>query len=294
MKKRGLQIFGLFGNPLSHSLSPAIQECAFSKNKILAHYLLFDITPSVVSKVFKNLKKQPVDGFNLTVPYKETIIPFLDRISPEARMIGAVNTVYRKGNQWLGTNTDAYGFSMSLKKEVGFSPHGKTVCVLGAGGASKAVVYGLLSQNVKKIFLLNRTTSRARKLKETMIRSFPKAEIRIGQIHKTSVIQAITESSLIVNTTSVGLKNSDYELFSYDSIPRARDERKIFYDLIYYPEKTNFLRAASKKGHVILNGAGMLVYQGAKAFEFWTKQKAPINEMKKAFDQALEIKKEVQ
>ncbi len=292
-KKSGFQIYGLFGYPLSHSLSPVIQECAFNRNKILAHYLLFEIAPSSIHKIFKQLKKQSIDGFNLTVPYKETIMPFLDEVSQEAQLIGAVNSVYRKGDKWLGANTDVYGFLTALEKEVGYSPANKTICVFGAGGAAKAVVYGLLSQNAKKIFLINRTLNRAEQLKKRMAQHFPKAEIEIGCNDASEVAKAIAESSLIVNTTSVGLKKSDSKLFPSTMIPKASTRsKKIFYDLIYFPKETNFLKEAKKKGHLTLNGAGMLVYQGAKAFELWTKQVAPVEEMKKVFHQALEIKKE--
>lgn len=293
-KKNGFQIYGLFGYPVSHSLSPIIQECAFNRKKILAHYLLFEITPLSIEKTFKKIKKESIMGFNLTVPYKETIMPFLEEVSREAQLIGAVNTVYRKGRKWVGGNTDAHGFLTALKEDGNYSPAEKTVCVFGSGGAAKAVVYALLSQRVKKVFLLNRTLNRAQQIKEKMLKHFQNSEIEIGCIDTFDIAKAIAESSLIVNTTSVGLKKADSKLFPDSAVPQASSRsKKVFYDLIYFPKETHFLKAAKKKGHLILNGAGMLVYQGAKAFELWTKQTAPVEEMKRAFDQALEMRREM-
>lgn len=254
------------------------------KAGILAHYLVFDFSENVFKKTMRALSKIPLKGFNLTVPYKQTVIPYLDWLTDSARAIGAVNTVYRFGKKWYGTNTDAEGFWLSLKKEWNWKPKGKTVLILGAGGAARAVLYALASRGVKTIAVSNRTESKAQELIFDFEKQFPKTRFFSTAVNSKKDLAAF---DLIINTTSLGLKKADKDVLSTALIPSAKEGRKYFVDLIYNPAETPFLHAARKKGHFTLNGLPMLLYQGARAFEIWTGKKAPIETMRSALIQAL-------
>ena len=285
------KIYGIFGDPLKHSLSPVMQERAFAKRGIKAYYLKFEMSPKVFGKVMSGLSQSPVTGFNVTVPYKERVLRYLDRVTPEARRIGAVNTVYKRGGSWIGTNTDVYGFLHSLKTEGRFDPKGRTVMVLGAGGAARAVVYGLASAKAARVMILNRHVGRGRLLAREFGKLFPKIRIEARPLDAASLRVSLRESALIVNGTSAGLKAQDKPLIDLDLIPEGSARtRKLFFDLIYDPRETLFLKYARQRGHRTLNGTGMLVFQGAKAFECWTGRQAPAAEMRRALSDALKAK----
>lgn len=265
-----------------------MQERAFSELGIKAYYLLFELGLKDLGQVWKNLDHVQVKGFNVTVPYKETVISYLDRVSPEAKRIGAVNTVFKSAGKWCGTNTDVYGFLTSLKTEAGFKPKGKKALVFGAGGAARAAVYGLASEGAKEVVVMNRNVTRAQKLCREYASLFKAVSIKACSISDASKKDLIAEADLIVNATSLGLKTGDAALISARHLNKApRDNRKVFYDLIYSPRETAFLKTARKKGYKTLNGVGMLVLQGAKAFEHWTRKKAPVSVMRRALLDAL-------
>lgn len=284
-----LDLYGIFGNPLTHSLSPAMQESAFSKCGIQARYLVLPMDQVKFRRTLSRLKDFQLKGFNITIPYKEKVMPFLDEVSEEARRVGAVNTVYRRGHRWAGTNTDVYGFLESLRRDGGFKVRGKRAVVFGAGGAARAAVYGLASAGALEVAVFNRDAERALRLTNDFRRLFPSVCFSSGDLHGESAEAAVRSAHLVVNATSVGLKKADASPVEAKFIPAARDKksRKLFYDLIYAPAETAFLLEAKKKGHAVLSGAGMLVYQGAKAFEFWTGRKAPVETMKASLLNAL-------
>jgi len=282
-----LDLYGIFGHPLNHTLSPVFQEAGFEKVGLLAHYLVFDFSEPVFKRTMRSLSKLRLKGFNLTVPYKQTVIPYLDWITDEARAIGAVNTVYRFGKKWYGTNTDAEGFWLSLQKEWKWKSKGKNVLILGAGGAARAVLYVLASKGVVSISVWNRTESRAQELIASFSKLFPKTNFFSTALEKKSDLSSF---DLIVNTTSVGLHAKDKMLLTEKNIPSAAAGKKYFVDLIYNPAETDFLKLARKKGHKTLNGLPMLLYQGARAFEIWTGKKAPVQIMRQALIQAVSHK----
>ncbi len=276
--QKTLDLYGIFGHPLSHTLSPAFQEAGFENAGLRAHYLVFDLSEPSFKRAMRAINKFPLKGFNLTVPYKQAVIPYLDRITPEARAIGAVNTVYRFGKKWYGTNTDAEGFWLSLKEKWNFKASGKQALVIGAGGASRAVLYALASNGVKSIAIRNRTASKASRLARDFKKLFPKT---LFSVSKNSDLNGF---DLIVNTTTVGLHKTDKALISVRDLPRQG--KKYFVDLIYNPAETPFLKLARKKGHKTLNGLPMLLYQGARAFEIWTGKKAPVDTMREVLNEA--------
>lgn len=281
------ELYGIFGRPLGHTLSPVMQEAAFGAAGKKAFYLPFDLSEAEYLRVLKNFSRLSLSGFNVTVPYKEVTASRLKKLSAEARAVGAVNTVYRRGREWIGTNTDVDGFCRALRQEGRFRIRGKTCLVFGAGGAARAAVYGLAREKAASIVIVNRRFERARRLADDFQPLFKKTAIRAVKLTAENVRAAVKDSRLVVNATSVGMKKDDPAVLKSAWIPAAGTQPKLFYDLIYRPSKTVFLSQARKKGHRILNGMTMLVYQGAKAFECWTGKKAPELLMRQVLEKAL-------
>jgi shikimate dehydrogenase len=286
-KENPFKLFGIFGHPLSHTLSPAMQEAGFEKAGLKAFYCVCELAPADFKKAFRGIKNFHLDGFNVTVPYKQTVMPYLKKLMPEAKAVGAVNTVFRRGKIWTGTNTDVYGFLTALEKEGGFLSQGKTALVLGAGGAARAVIYGLASRKADRILIANRHEARAKKLARDFRNIFPRTNFETLSLKGKKIKEALREADLVVNSTSVGLRSSDAPLLSSDWIPKRSGKQKLFFDLIYHVPVTSFMKAARKKGHRALGGLGMLLHQGAKAFEYWTGRKAPVETMRRALSEAL-------
>ncbi len=287
MKKNSenLRLFGIFGNPLAHTLSPVMQEAAFERIGWKANYLAFDFSPRDFHEAMTGLSRFPLEGFNLTVPYKQTVMPYLDALTPEARAVGAVNTVFRQGRRWIGANTDVHGFLTSLQEEGEFMPRGKKILVLGAGGAARAVVYGLASRGAGKIRIAARRKGRAAPIVRDFRKAFPKMVFEILEGPFEKLKPAFQDSDLVVNATPAGLKKGPSPVPG-NVIP-GKGKKILFFDLIYDPTPTSFLKAAAQKGHRTLGGLGMLLFQGAKAFEYWTGKKAPVREMRRALEEAL-------
>ncbi len=278
-----LKVYGIFGYPLAHTVSPAIQNCAFDFYRLRSIYFAFERSPDRFRYLMQRVRSLVLNGFNITVPFKEAVIPYLDRLNSDARVVGAVNTVKKEKNRWVGYNTDVYGFLASLKK-VRFKAKNKAVVVLGAGGSARAVLFALGKAGAGKITVANRTLSRAGKLARKFRKMFPRIKWNAVSLKGSSLKAFLPEADLLVNTTKAGLKAQDPLLIPKSFFPK----RKILvYDLIYKPSETKLMKTAKRLGHRIINGETMLLYQGAKAFEIWTGRRAPINPMRKALHDAL-------
>jgi shikimate dehydrogenase len=273
-----LKIFAVIGHPLSHSLSPAMHAAALEHAKIPAVYLPFEIPPERFKKIMGDTRLLPFAGFNVTVPYKEKIIAFLDSVSEEARCIGAVNTV-KCGKKLSGFNTDAYGFIESLKQDLRFQPRGKRVLLIGAGGAARACVYGLAKEKARAICIADQDARKARALKNHFTRFFKEIELSVCPADPAEYKVRLEESDLLINATPVGLKKSDSSPVPLESFP---PKKIAVYDLIYNPHRTRLLEIAQAKKCSVSNGCGMLINQGARAFKIWTGQSASVAVMKKA------------
>ncbi|MBI1977920.1 MAG: shikimate dehydrogenase [Candidatus Omnitrophica bacterium] len=285
-----LKVYGIFGYPLGHTVSPAIQNSAFDHYGLKSFYFAFERPPARFRFLMRHLRSLLLDGFNVTVPYKWVILKYLRRnLTPTARAIGAVNTVFRKGKRWFGDNTDCYGFLTSLRKEGRFSPRGKRVLLLGAGGAARAVAYGLGQSGATEVRLVNRP--RFQKRREDIVRKFnklfsPRTKFIGFSLNRQNLKRGLKDVQLVVDATSTS-GDPDRRLIPIDLIPKARRGRHLlFFDLVYY-KKRPFLKDAKRKGHRILDGKSMLLHQGAKAFEIWTGRRAPIQQMRKALHDAL-------
>lgn len=282
-----------------------MHEAGFRALGIDANYIVLELDPAGFRNAMRHIKKSQLSGFNVTVPYKEVVLKFLDQVSPEARAIGAVNTVYKKGNRWVGTNTDMEGFLISLSREGRFCPRNKKAVVLGAGGASRAVTYGLCSRGIKKLSVVDAVPGKAGKIVRDFQKTFKGTECVPLQAGNPEIASLISQADLVVNATPLGLKKGDPLPVPVEWIPTARKRGKVsrgrpvsrkdgapklFMDLVYNPVETAFLAAAKKRGHWTLNGSGMLLYQGVRAFECWTRRKAPVSVMRGALMKKIRLK----
>jgi|TARA_B110001452_G_scaffold214520_1_gene185452 shikimate dehydrogenase len=248
----------VIGNPVNHSLSPKLHNYWFKENNINAVYEKKQVRENDIEEIISEMRNGKVEGINVTVPFKKSVIPFLDKIEiPEKTQ--SVNTIYREknnitsSNKIIGRNTDIQGFAYSLA-HIKYSVKGKKIFILGAGGVTPSIIYALEEMEPSIIMLSNRTKEKAENLKK----SFPQLEL---------VEWGDTKNfDMIINTTSLGLQENDKIPINYDQIGPG----KFFYDVIYNPNKTNFLLGAEKRGHQIENGKLMFVYQAQEAFRLWT------------------------
>lgn len=287
-RNANLQLFGLLGCPLAHTLSPAMHEAGFSRLAIKAFYLVLELDEAHFRRAMAGLKTFLLEGFNVTVPYKETVIPYLTELTPKACAIGAVNTVFRKGKKWVGTNTDSDGFLMALQRDARFRPRGKRALILGAGGAARAAAYALAASGAEKIVLTDLYKQKPDRVVSDFSPVFPRTRLESIPCEPEHLKKFLRETDLVVNATTMGLKLSDPAILAPSWIPAASGGRKIlFYDVIYQPFRTKFLNHAARRGHPVINGLGMLLYQGVRAFEIWTGEKAPVEAMRRGLKKAL-------
>ena len=247
-------------------------------------YEAWETGPQKLEAIIAKLREPRKLGANVTVPYKEAVLPLLDGIDDLANLIGAVNTIVRRDDKLLGFNTDAHGFLQALHKEGHFEPQGKQVVILGAGGVARAVCFALVQEKASSLIIVNRTPARARaladSLKSYMVEIGLKTEVTTLPWQALNLGKTFSRCELIVNCTTMGMKYSPQEgksPLSLEVIPRGI----LVYDLVYNPCPTPLLQLAQKAGANTLNGLAMLVYQGAASFELWTGREPPVDIMLK-------------
>ncbi len=247
--------FLVIGNPIEHSLSPKLHNYWIQKYKINALYEKKLLNKEKeVENLINQVKDEKIIGLNITVPFKKLIIPFLDGLSNEAKETKSVNTVYKENNKVIGHNTDSSGFELGLRY-FKYNVKEKKVFILGAGGVVSSIILALKRMGASKIFLSNRTKQKAEELKKNF------SDIEIVEWGE------ITDFDMIINATSIGLKINDKIKLDYNLI----GSNKFFYDVIYNPKETNFLKKAKEKGNIIENGKMMFIYQAHQAFTLWHK-----------------------
>ncbi len=271
-------VCGILGYPVAHSASPRMQNAAFAALGLDWVYIPWAVRPGAFPRALEALRGiENFGGANVTIPHKEAALEAVDEISPEARSIGAVNTIVRREGILVGHNTDGEGFLTSLREEVGEDPRGKRVGLLGAGGGAKAVAYALAEAKVAEVTVFGRSQERARSLVSHLRKLYRNIELLalgLQDLHAGILGQL----DILINATPVGMKPSDPPLFDYGMLR----EDLLVCDLIYRPAETPLLASARLRGCRLLNGCGMLLYQGARAFELWTGQKAPVPIMRQA------------
>ncbi len=274
---------GIIGDPIEHSLSPAMHNAAFRKMGMDYLYLPFKVSKEELGSFVAGIRVLKVRGLNVTIPHKVAVLPFLDRLDPLAQKIGAVNTIVNDDGCLTGYNTDAGGFLQALR-ERGIEPKDKRVVVLGAGGASRAVSFSLAEQG-SHLVILNRASgiAGARELAGSLSQAFGSTVAALA-LTRQNLRKALEPADILVNTTSVGMSPA------IDQTPVDADLLRpnlIVYDIIYNPVKTRLLREAETKGANTISGIDMLVGQGALAFEKWTGRQAPTALMKAVITKAL-------
>ena len=251
----------VIGNPIEHSLSPKLHNYWIKKNNLDAVYDKKKSSESDIKEIISEIKNGKIDGINVTVPFKKSVVPFLDELTLYADETQSVNTVYKKENKVIGHNTDVGGFELSLKG-INYDVKNKKVFILGAGGVVPSIISALKKMGVSKIILSNRTKKKAEDLKKI----YPNLEIvNWGET---------PDFNMIINATSLGLKKDDEIKLNYSDIGPNR----LFYDVIYNPSKTNFLIKGKRSGNQIKNGKMMFIYQAQLAFKIWHNVLPEIND----------------
>jgi shikimate dehydrogenase len=242
----------VIGNPVEHSLSPKLHNYWIKQNNLNAVYDKKKLNESDIREIITEVKNGKIDGINITVPFKKSVIPFLDQLTTLAREAQSVNTIFKKNNEVVGDNTDIGGFEHALK-HINYNVKDKKVFILGGGGVVSSIIIALRKLGATKITLSNRTKKKAENLKKI----YPDLEIiDWGEI---------PDFNMIINATSLGLKTTDQIKLNYADI----GSNKLFYDVIYNPKKTNFLIKAKQFGNQAENGKMMFIYQARLAFKIW-------------------------
>ena len=284
MGLRMSQEIGLFGYPLAHSISPAFQQAALDYYSLPVRYYAWPTPPEALYYEVCKLRDDKYLGANVTIPHKEQVLGLLDGVDGLAGAVGAVNTIVKKDRDLIGYNTDVCGIVRSLREKAGFEPEGKSMLLLGAGGAARAAAFGMASEGIASLTIANRTKERASGLADEVRGSI--GRVRAISMEEATLAEASAEADLIVNATSVGMDHGDAQgrtpLYS-ELIPPG----VLVFDMVYTPSETPLLLEARKAGAHTLGGLWMLIYQGAASFELWTGRKAPLEVMFRAGEDAL-------
>ena len=277
------KICGLIGDPIEHSMSPAMHNAAFKNRGLDYVYLPFRVAKAQLGEAILGVKALNIRGLNITIPHKVSVIPLLDELDPLAEKIGAVNTIINNDGVLKGYNTDAHGFLRALLEQ-DIEPDGKSIVMLGAGGASRAISF-ILAERGANLVILNRQLELdwAVKLGNSISRTFGR-EVKALELNEQNLAPVLRKANILVNTTSVGMSPNTNET----PIPaRLLESDLVVFDIVYNPVKTKLLTEAESAGAKAISGLEMLVWQGALAFEMWTGLTAPLEIMRKATIRAL-------
>ena len=249
----------VIGNPIAHSLSPKLHNNWLKENNIKAKYEKTKLDPGEIEGIINSIKQKKIAGCNVTVPFKKTVIPYLDKLSLEAEQTQSVNTITFDGNDLVGHNTDIFGFTKAIEN-ISFTIKRKNILILGAGGVVPSIIFALNKMNVSEIIISNRTKEKAEDLK-VLFKNLKVVEWG-----------SLPDFDVIINATSIGLKD---EIINLDFSKSGK--KKLFYDVIYNPEETNFLKTGKELGNKTENGKTMFIYQASQAFKLWHGIRPKIN-----------------
>jgi shikimate dehydrogenase len=255
--------FLVIGNPIKHSLSPFLHNYWFHKNKINCEYKKLETTESSIKKILNKVRKREIEGINVTIPFKNSVIKYLDILKGDALKTSSVNTVYLNKKKLVGDNTDVYGFSSGVLRKV--KTRIKTAGIIGAGGVTSSIILALIQKGVKKIYITNRTFSKLKVFKK----KFKKV---IFPIKWNDRYKALADVQILINVTSLGMLGQKDLKFDFSIF----DKRINVVDIVYNPENTRFLKDAKLNAHKIFTGLDMFIYQAQKAFSIWNKKNPKI------------------
>ena len=255
--------FLVIGNPIKHSLSPLLHSYWFHKNKINCEYKKLETTKSSIKKILNKVRKREIEGINVTIPFKNSVIKYLDILKGDALKTSSVNTIYLNKKKLVGDNTDVYGFSSGVLRKI--KTRIKTAGIIGAGGITSSIILALIQKGVKKIYITNRTFSKLKIFKK----KFKKIVYPIKWDDRYKLFRDV---QILINVTSLGMIGQKNLKFDFSIF-----HKKIsVVDIVYNPENTRFLKDASKNGHKTFTGLDMFVYQAQKAFYIWNKKNPKI------------------
>jgi shikimate dehydrogenase len=270
------RVYGVIGDPIEHTLSPVMHNAAFEALKLDCVFLAFKVKSAEVGNAISGMRAFNIQGLNVTMPHKETVIKHLDEIDPTARFLNAVNTIQNKNGKLLGFNTDGVGALKALRANQ-VDPKDKKVLLLGAGGAARAVAYSL-SQEVGELVILNRTPKPAEEL-ASFLKKTSNKKITVGLLSPETIETNLAETNILINATSIGMKpNADQSPIKAEWLRR----NLAVMDIVYNPVETKLAKNAKAAKATVVSGIEMLIYQGAASFEIWTSCKAPVEVMRKA------------
>jgi shikimate dehydrogenase len=279
------RIVGVIGDPIAHSRSPLMHNAAFRALELPYAYCAFRVRPDQVGDAVAAVRALGLAGLNVTIPHKQAVIPFLDELSKVARLTGAVNTIVNRDGVLFGDNTDVPGLARALD-EAGLAPRLKLAVVLGAGGSARAAVVAL-ARRARTVLVAARRSAQASALVAELqpglrarLRTVSLAELGAA---RSEAAEELRDAGVVVNTTPVGMHGEPFPSFAFAATPAAC----LFYDLIYTQARTPFLVAATRARRRGANGLGMLLHQGAVAFEMWTGRAAPVDVMRRALRSAV-------
>lgn len=268
------KIIAIFGDPVEHTLSPAMHNAAFAAMGLDYVYVPFHVKPDGLGAAVAGMRAMGIAGANITVPHKERVIDFLDEVDEEAKRLGAINTIVNRDGVLAGYNTDGRGFIRSLKEDAGFDPNMKRVFVCGAGGASRGICFSLAQAGARRVYLFDIDEARQGRLVMDINAAYGR------EVARPSILDPgfIRGADLIVNATPLGMRESDPMPMPEGSFRQGQ----VVYDVIYNPARTKTLAAAEAAGAKAVNGLGMLLYQGVLAFEHWLGKTPPADVMRAA------------
>lgn len=270
--KGSTRLISIIGNPVKHSKSPYMHNTSFEKLNLDFAYMAFEIEEEKVEKSVEAMKTLDARGFNITMPYKEEVMEFLDVIDKEAEIIGSVNTVLNDNGKLIGYNTDGKGFVKSLE-EKGIKFKDEKIVIIGSGGAARAIAIQLAFDSAREIVIANRTIENAQTISNIINENIPKTNARSIVLDGKLLKEELRDAKILINTTSIGMKKTEDKSVIEDIDTLHKD--LFVADIIYDPPKTKLLSQAEKIGCKTMNGLGMLVYQGAIAFKIWTGEDMP-------------------
>ena len=269
-------IICLFGHPIQHSMSPIMQNVAFKDLGLDYVYIAIDIAPDNLKQAFDVVRALDIKGANITVPHKETVLKYIDEISPLARRIGAINTIKNENGKLIGRNTDASGAKKAIK-EANIDIIGKNIMIIGAGGAARALAHSFIEE-ANNLVIINRTSNRGKTLATELTKEYNK-EVLFKKFENKIFEEMLPSIDILVNTTTIGM----FPNTLLSPIPKNYLHKDLtVFDIIYNPLETQLMKNASEKGCRVLGGLDMLIYQGVLSFEWWTNKTPNIELMKRS------------
>ena len=255
--------FLVIGNPIKHSLSPQLHKYWFGKNKINSEYKKLKIDQKQIKKILDKIRKKQIEGINVTIPFKNSVIKYLDILEGDAKKTSSVNTIYLRKQKLIGDNTDVYGFAFGILKKI--KSKIKVAGIIGAGGVTSSVILALIKKGVRKIYITNRTFSKLKVFKK-------KFRGIIFPVRWNEHLKVFREVQILINVSSLGMQGQKDLKFDFSIFNKKIN----VVDIVYNPENTKFLRDARRYGHKAFSGLDMFVYQAQKAFYIWNKKKPKI------------------